>query len=149
MSDNETWAGDVYRPKAQRAAILSFADAIGARRKLGADEAGNPRIEGKHGRVYVKPTTTEAGSSPIFQLYVFGGPQRIRHARPALAFARVVGQGDEDMICETALLDITPHRGEVIRDKLGLAKRFEFDEATLARKRESMAAMRAKLPEAA
>jgi hypothetical protein len=29
MSDNESWAGDVYRPKAQRAAILSFADAIG------------------------------------------------------------------------------------------------------------------------
>jgi hypothetical protein len=141
MTD-EGWVADVYRPKAQKAALLRFADAIGARRRLGEDEAGYPRIEGKFGRVYVKPSTTEAGREPIFQLYLEGGSKRVNFAAAALSFAKVTNKGDEDMLCEVTLGDVTPERGEIIRDKLALRKRFVFDEATLLRKRE--AAIRAR-----
>ena len=136
------WVADVYRPKAQKAALLRIADAIGARRKLGEDEAGNPRIEGKFGRVYVQPTTTETGREPVFQLYLEGGTQRVKFAAAALAFAKVTNKGDEDMLVELKLSDVTPERGEIIRDKLGLRKRFVFTEEVLAMKRE--AAVRAR-----
>jgi hypothetical protein len=142
MTD-EGWVADVYRPKAQKAALLRFADAIGARRRLGEDEAGNPRIEGKFGRVYVKPSTTEVGREPIFQLYLEGGAKRVKFAAAALAFAKVTNKGDEDMLVELKLSDVTPERGEIIRDKLGLRKRFVFDEAVLAKKREAAIKARA------
>jgi hypothetical protein len=141
MTD-EGWVADVYRPKAQKAVLLRIADAIGARRKLGEDEAGNPRIEGRFGRVYVKPSTTEAGREPIFQLYLEGGAKRVKFAVEALAFAKVTNKGDEDMLVELKFSDVTPTRGEIIRDKLGLRKRFVFAEEVLARKRE--AAIRAR-----
>lgn len=142
MTD-EGWVADVYRPKAQKAALLRFATAIGARRRLGEDEAGNPRIEGKFGRAYVQPTTTEAGREPVFQLYLEGGAKRVKFALAALDFAKVRNKGDEDMLVELALSDVTPERGEIIRDKLALRKRFEFDEATLLRKREAVLRARA------
>jgi hypothetical protein len=147
MTD-EGWVADIYRPKAQKAALLRFADAIGARRRLGEDEAGYPRIEGKFGRVYVKPSTTEVGREPVFQLYVEGGVQRLRFAVAALAFAKVTNKGDEDMLCEVTLGDVTPERGEIIRDKLALRKRFVFDEAVLAKKREAAVRARATLKNA-
>src|SRR5580700_4666731 len=133
MAD-EGWVADVYRPKAQRTALLRFADAIGARRKLGEDEAGNPRIEGKFGRVYVKPTTTES-REPIFQLYLEGGAKRVKFAVDALAFAKVTNKGDEDMLVELKLSDVTPERGEIIRDKLGIGKKRDVSAETLERLR--------------
>jgi hypothetical protein len=142
MTD-EGWVADVYRPKAQKAALLRIADAIGARRKLGEDEAGNPRLEGKFGRVYVQPSTTEPGREPIFQLYLEGGAKRVKFAVAALSFAKVTNKGDEDMLVELKFSDVTPERGEIIRDKLGLRKRFVFDEAVLAKKREAAIKARA------
>jgi hypothetical protein len=134
MTD-EGWVADVYRPKAQKAALLRIADAIGARRKLGEDEAGNPRIEGKFGRVYVKPSTTEAGREPIFQLYLEGGAKRVKFAIDALSFAKVTNKGDEDMLVELKFSDITPERGEIIRDKLGIGKKRDVSAETLERLR--------------
>jgi hypothetical protein len=117
---------DVYHPKAQATALLRFANIVRARRKLGHDEAGNPRIEGKHGCVYVKPRTTVEGKDPVFQLYVFGGVQKTRHIISALSLpAASVRKGRSSVIVDIALGDITAERGAVILGKLGLSKRRE------------------------
>ena len=135
----DPWVGDVYGPKEQRAALLMFADAVGAKRSLGADEAGNPRIEGKHGCIYVQPKTCDPGQSPKFQFYFAGHPLGWRYAKEALAFAKVTNDSDGEGIL---LLDRLPTaaEGEIIRDKIGLKKRFVFSDEVLARKRAIMAA---------
>ena len=140
----EGWVHDVYRPRAQKTVLQQFADVIGVKRRLGEDEAGNPRLEGKFGRVYVKPTTTEVGREPIFQIFLEGGKQRVKFAVDALAFAKVTNKGDEDMLVEVKFGDVTPFRGDIIRERLGLRKRFVFDEAVLAMKREKMTIANAK-----
>ena len=137
MSEQQdNWTGDVYRLKEQKAALLRFADAIGAKRKLGADEAGNPRIEGKHGRIYVQPRTCDPGRAPKFQIYFSTGHATgWRFAREALgAFARVTNDAyDEGLL----LIERLPsaEEGEVIRDKLGIFKRVVYSEEVLAAKR--------------
>jgi len=135
----ELWTGDVYRPNEQRAALLAFADAIGAKRRLGADEAGNPRIEGKHGAVYVQPSTCDPGrASPKFQIYFSGHPMGWRYAREATsAFATVTNNGhDEGMLLVHRLP--TPQEGEIVRDKIGIFKRVVYSDEVLARKREAV-----------
>ncbi len=79
--DTENWIGDVLRPKEQRAALVAFADAIGARRKFGEDAAGNPRIEGRHGAIYVQPSTCSPGQQPRFQIYFSGGTKGWRNVQ--------------------------------------------------------------------
>ena len=59
---------DVDNVGAQRAALLAFAKAIGARARLGRDKAGNPRLEGRAGRIYVQPRSA-ARDKPIYQIY--------------------------------------------------------------------------------
>jgi hypothetical protein len=145
MSNRDPWVGDVYRPKEQKAALLAFADAIGAKRRLGADEAGNPRLEGKTGRVYVQPSTCDPGRSPQFQLYIFGSDQRWRYAKEALsAFAKVTNDGRDEGLLVIGRLP-TESEGEIIRDKLGLKKRFVFTEEILAQKRATIERVRTAL----
>jgi hypothetical protein len=97
MAD-DGWVGDVYRPKDQKAALMAFADAIGPKRRLGADEAGNPRIDGKHGRVYVQPRTCDPGETPKFQIYfTTGHATGWRFAHEAMApFAKVTNNGHDE-----------------------------------------------------
>lgn len=134
--------GDVYRPKAQKAALLAFADAIGAKRKFSQDEAGNPQIGGRVGRVYVQPVSTEPGKQTAFQIYVFGHPSRIRRALEALSFAKVTNRGDEEALFVLKRLP-TVAEGETIRDKIKAHKRVVYSEDELARRREAIALVRA------
>ena len=133
-----------------KAALLAFADAIGSKRKLGADEAGNPRIEGKHGRIYVQPRTCDPGRAPKFQIYFSTGHATgWRFAREALgAFARLTNDAyDEGLL----LIERLPsaEEGEVIRDKLGIFKRVVYSEEVLAARRAQIARMNAARLEAA
>lgn len=139
---NDDWTGDVYRPRDPRKALLKFADAIGSRRKLGEDEAGNPRIEGRRGRIYVQPSTTSS-SKPVFQVYYSGTPQSWRHAKAAIIrFAKLTNDGDTDGMFTLTRLP-TKAQSEVLRDKLMIAKRKEYSEATLTAMRTRLEAARA------
>lgn len=144
MADQQDgWVGDVYRPKEQRAALLAFADAIGAKRRLGADEAGNPRIEGRHGAIYVQPKTCDPGQSPKFQIYFTGHPMGWKYAREALsAFAKVTNNAHDEGLLLIERLP-TASEGEIIRDKLTIFKRVVYSDEVLAAKRDHMARLRA------
>jgi hypothetical protein len=134
--DNNAWVRDVYRPKEQKAALVAFADAIGAKQKFGQDEAGNPRIEGKRGRIYVQPSTCDPGKSPRFQIYfTTGHATGWRFAREAMSqFAKITNNGDDEGILVMERLP-SPQEGEVIRDKLEIFKRRYISEETRARLR--------------
>ncbi len=133
--DTENWIGDVLRPKEQRAALVAFADSIGARRKFGEDEAGNPRIEGRHGAIYVQPSTCSPGQQPRFQIYFSGGTKGWRFAKEAIGrFAKLTNDGDTDGMFALDRLP-TKYQGEVLRDKLDIPKRRTVSDETLARLR--------------
>jgi hypothetical protein len=135
---NDAWVNDTYRSREQRTALVAFAEAIGARKRLGEDEAGNPRIDGAHGRVYVMPKSVDPGARPKYQIYVWGSAQRWRPAKEALgAFAKVtngVDYGADEGILVMDRLP-TPAEGEVIRDKCGIGKKRYVSEETRERLR--------------
>jgi hypothetical protein len=137
------WTADVYGLKEQKAALLIFAEAIGAKRRLGADEAGNPRIDGKYGQVYAQPSTCAPGRSPKFQIYfTTGHATGWRFAREALsAFAKVTNNGHDEGLLVMSRLP-SPEEGEVIRDKLGIFKRVVYSPEVLEAKKAWMATMR-------
>ncbi|HZZ21115.1 MAG TPA: hypothetical protein VFE60_00325 [Roseiarcus sp.] len=143
-STNDGWVGDVYLPNEQKAALLAFIEAIGAKRRLGKDEAGNPRIEGRRGRVYVQPSSCQPGRQPKFQL-VFnpGHPFGWQFARDALkAFAKVTNNGSGEGILLMERLP-TAGEGEIIRRKLVIFKRVEYSEEALSARRAHMARLHA------
>jgi hypothetical protein len=115
-----TWSGDIYFAKEQKAALLTFVVAIGAKPRLGADEARNPRIEGKYGRIYVQPATCEPGKSPKFQIYFLPGRALAwRYTRDALStFATMTNDGDDEGMFLMNRLP-TAAEGEVIRARIG------------------------------
>jgi hypothetical protein len=122
--------GDVYRPKAQTAALHLFADRIGAIPRLTKDEAGNPRIDGKNVTVYVQPKTTEKGKEPVFQLYIVGGAQKVRSVISALSLAVSARAGRSSIMVEMKLEEMTVERGRLICQKLGIARRRQLSTAT-------------------
>ncbi len=129
---NDGWTADCLHPKEQRAALTAFAKAIGARTKLGQDEAGNPRIDGRRGAVYVLPATVAPGRKPIFQIYFAGSVQSWRFAKEAIGrFGKLTNGGDTDGMFTLDHLP-TKFQGEVLRDKLVIPKRREVGEPSPA-----------------
>jgi hypothetical protein len=136
---------DKYPPSVQRPELLKLVEALGCREAaLRRDECGDWRINGKYGYIYAVPGMTVHGLPPGegFQIYYRGAaefeePSTSRgwtFAKEAMSFAKVTQDGDmEGML----FLDRLPTRveGEIIRDKLWIAKKPERSEGELARLR--------------
>ncbi len=145
---------DAYPPAKQRAALLKLVSALGCREAaLRRDECADWRIEGSNGHVYAVPGTLDQPKRPGFMLYVMtGSPKAWTFAKRALAFAKVINDGDE----EGAFVMHRPPTADeagLIRRYCGIAKRVEYSEVTLAAKREQFAKVAsptdAKVPQAA
>jgi hypothetical protein len=119
---------DIYPPAVQRPALLKLVEALGCREAaLRRDECGDWRINGKYGYIYAVPGIPWGGMEKTegFQIYYrgaeeFGEPSTTRgwtFAKEALSFCRVTQDG------------------EIIRDKLWIAKKREVSEGELARLR--------------
>lgn len=119
---------DQFPYAAQRAAVDQFALALNSSpRALTADECGDPVILGNRGHVYAVPKG--------WQFFVMGWTARgWTSAKAALNFATICNDGDDE---GEFILDRLPSASEAaaIRKWLGVPKRVEYDEATLARKR--------------
>jgi hypothetical protein len=135
---------DIYMSTSQREALIKLVEALGSwDRALRRDECGDPSVKGKYGRIHAVPGMLSRKGAAGFQIYFRGADedgeptstQAWTWAKKMLAFCEVTNDGDgEGML----FLDRLPTaaEAEVIRDKLGIRKRMEFDEETLARKRE-------------
>jgi hypothetical protein len=135
--------GDIYPPPKQREALLQLVAALGCRDAcLRKDECGDPRIVGKLGHIYAVPGTLDRRTTPGF-LICFRGAAEFEEpassrawtfAKQAMAFAEVTQDGDEEGVL---FLDRLPSAGEaeIIRLKLGIAKKREMSEAELERLR--------------
>jgi hypothetical protein len=136
---------DKYPPAVQRPALVKLVEALGCREAaLRRDECGDWRINGKYGYIYAVPGIPWDGMEKTegFQIYYrgaeeFGEPTTTRgwtFAKEAMPFAKVTQDGDAEGML---FLDRLPTReeGEIIRDKLWIAKRREVSEGELARLR--------------
>jgi hypothetical protein len=119
---------DIFPPVAQRPRLLEFAIALGSRAEaLRRDECGDWRIQGKSGHIYATP-----GGVQIVYSSAEESPKAWTYARKALcAFASLSQDGEFD---GALFLDRAPAEAEaaVIRDKLGIPKKRELSEDTLA-----------------
>jgi hypothetical protein len=139
---DDGWTGDCLHLKEQRAALSAFAKAIGARTSLGQDEAGNPRIEGRRGSVYVQPATAAPGRKPMFQIWFAGSTQSWRFAKEAISrFAKLTNDGEVDGMFALDHMP-TKFQGDLLRDKLVIPKRKTYSDDTLAAMRTRLAASR-------
>jgi len=121
------------------AALLEFAKALGSRdNALRRDECGDWAIFGSRGHIFACPDSTPAKPDPqrpSFQIMVSGVSARgWSFAKAAMTFAIVCQDGDDEGALMMPRLP-TKDEAEIIRDKLGIAKRREDTEAALERLR--------------
>ncbi len=131
--------GDSYPPAKQRPALLELVKALGCRdNALRRDECGDWAVFGKHGHIYAVPGSLDRPKTPGFQIMVMGWTARgWNAAKGALAFAELTNDGDSEGALFLDRLP-TPSEAEVIRHYLGVAKKAEYSDEVLARKREAM-----------
>jgi hypothetical protein len=134
---------DCYPPVWQRLKLLKLAEALNCwDRALRRDECGDPRIVGKYGHVYAIPGTLDRPGIEGFRIYFRGASEfeepstskAWTYAKRSLAFCEILNDGDGEGMLFLDRLP-TPEEAEAIRDKLGIRKRTEYSEETLARKR--------------
>jgi hypothetical protein len=89
---------EIFPATKQRAALVKLVSAVGCRAAaLRRDECGDWRIEGSSGHVYAVPGTLDQPNRPGFMLYIMtGSPKAWTFAKRALAFAKVINDGDEE-----------------------------------------------------
>jgi hypothetical protein len=122
---------EIFPATKQRTALVHLVSALGCRAAaLRRDECGDWRIEGSNGHVYAVP-----GPGPRFMLYlVTGSPKAWTFAKRALAFAKVINDGDEEGAFVMPRLP-TADEAALIRRYCGIPKRREVSEAELDRLR--------------
>jgi hypothetical protein len=127
---------DTHPPAKQRAALLKLVSALGCREAaLRRDECGDWRIEGSNGHVNAVPGTLNQPNRPGFMLYFMtGSPKAWTFAKRALAFAKIVNDGDEEGAFVMLRLPSADEAG-LIRRYWGIPKRREVSEAELDRLR--------------
>jgi hypothetical protein len=127
---------ETYAPTKQRLALLKLAKALTSRDSaLRRDECGDWRIEGSSGHVYAVPGTLDQPYRPGFMLYVMtGSPKAWTFAKRALAFAKVINDGDEEGAFVMRRLP-SADEAALIRRYCGIRKRREVSEAELDRLR--------------
>jgi hypothetical protein len=128
---------DIYSPSQQRAALIAFMPALGcADTALRRDECGDPRIVGKHGRIYAVCGSIAEPKKPGFMFYVFRDTSMAwTYAKRALSFAKLTNDGDEEGSFFLGRLP-TPHEADAIRSYCGIRKRADLSEESLAQLRE-------------
>lgn len=130
---------DKFQPIMQRPRLLALASALEISLvHLRRDDCGDWALLGRFGRVYALASS--------YQIAITGwetlGWNRCKRE---FAFATLTQDGDDEGAF-TFDRDPTPYEAETIRHRVGLKKRREFDEATLAAMRErgkALAALRA------
>ena len=127
---------DTYPPPEQRVALLKLVSALGCREAaLRRDECGDWRIEGSNGHVYAVPGHMDQPKRPGFMLYAMAGsPKAWTFGKRALAFAKIVNDGDEEGVFVMHRLPTTVEAG-LIRRYCGITKRREVSEVELDRLR--------------
>ena len=122
---------EIFPATKQRTALVKLVSALGCREAtLRRDECGDWRIEGSNGHVYAVP-----GPGSRFMLYVMtGSPKAWTFAKRALAFAKVINDGDEE---GAFIMEHLPTKAEaaIIRTYAGLPKKREVSKAELDRLR--------------
>jgi hypothetical protein len=121
---------DIHPPAKQRHALLKLAEALDCRdNALRRDECGDWRISGKLGHIYAVPGTLDRPNAKEPPL----GSKAWSYCKKALKpFCDVTNDGgDEGMLFLDRLP--TPEEAEIIRDKLGVAKKREMSDAELER----------------
>jgi hypothetical protein len=127
---------ETYAPTKQRLVLLKLAKALTSRDSaLRRDECGDWRIEGSSGHVYAVPGTLDQPNRPGFMLYIMtGAPKAWTFAKRALAFAKVINDGDEEGAFVMRRLP-SAEEAALIRRYCGIPKRREVSEAELDRLR--------------
>jgi hypothetical protein len=135
---------DIYPPQTQRTALRELVEALGCRDScLRRDERGDWRVVGKLGHIYAVPGTLDRPKIEGFLIYFRGAleveeptsSQGWTWCKKALEpFFDVCNDGDEEGML---FLDHPPTaaEAEIIRDKLGIAKKRATSEAELERLR--------------
>ena len=127
---------DIFPTTKQRAALLKLTKTLVSRDSaLRRDECGDWRIEGSSGHVYAVPGTLDQPNWPGFMLYIMtGSPKAWTFAKRALAFAKVINDGDEEGAFVMSRLP-TADEATLVRRYCGIPKRREVSEAELDRLR--------------
>jgi hypothetical protein len=127
---------DIFPTTKQRAALLKLTKALVSRDSaLRRDECGDWRIEGSSGHVYAVPGALDQPNRPGFMLYIMtSSPKAWTFAKRALAFAKVINDGDEEGAFVMHRLPSADEAG-LIRRYWGIPKRREVSEAELDRLR--------------
>jgi hypothetical protein len=125
---------DIFPPAKQRPALLALRDALGCRdNALRRDECGDWRIEGRSGHIYAVPGSLDR---PGFQIFIADTARWWANAKAALkSFTDLANDGDDE---GSLLLDRLPAFAEaaILRHYVGLAKKAEYSDEVLARKRD-------------
>jgi hypothetical protein len=129
---------DTYPPMVQRSALLELGKALMSRDSaLRRDECGDWAIFGKYGHIYAVPGSLDRPQAPGFQIFVMGWTARGWNiAKEAFKpFADLTNDGDNE---GALFIDRLPSSNEakIIRRYVGIAKRLEYSDEVLARKRE-------------
>jgi hypothetical protein len=127
---------DIFPTTKQRAALLKLTKALVSRDSaLRRDDCGDWRIEGSSGHVYAVPGTLDQPNRPGLMLYIMtNSPKAWTFAKRALAFAKVINDGDEEGAFVMGRLP-TADEAALIRRYCGIPKRREASDAELDRLR--------------
>jgi hypothetical protein len=126
---------DIYPPAVQRPALLKLVEALGCREAaLRRDECGDWRINGEYGHIYAIPGTIDRPKDEGFQIFVLNG-ESVRQwsavKSAMLPFTDITNNGDTEGAFFLDRLP-TPNEAAIIRRYVGIRKRREDSEETLA-----------------
>ena len=129
---------DKYPPSVQRPALLKLVEALGCQeRALRRDDCGDWRIVGETGHIYAVPGSIERPTAEGFQIFVFCETKRQWSAAKSQMSFDITNDGDTE---GAFFLDRLPtsYDAEIIRRYVGLRKKREDSEATLAASNERL-----------
>ena len=124
---------DKYPPTVQRPALLKLVEALGCREAhLRRDECSDWRLGGETGHIYAVPGSLERTNTEGFQVFVFCDTMRQWGAvKKQMPFDDITNDGDTEGAFFLGRLP-TPEEAEIVRRYVGLKKRREDSEETIA-----------------
>ena len=126
---------DKFAPAKQRPALLAFSEACDTRASaLRRDECGDWAIFGRNGHVYAVPQGFQMMVGCDFDNTRWSSGRGWESAKKRLSFGKVTQDGDAEGSILLSRLP-TKSEAETIRVVLGIPKRVEYGDETLAAKR--------------
>jgi hypothetical protein len=128
---------DIYPPTVQRPALLKLVEALGCQeRHLRRDECGDWQIAGETGHIYAVPGSLDRPKTEGFQVFVFCDTVRQWSAAKSQMkpFTDKTNDGDSEgaFFLDRLPTNGPPDEAEIIRRYVGLRKRREDSEETIA-----------------